>query len=338
MSGQSDVVGMPVLQLSGDFIVPDESAGATDGWGFESLSSHESSVLTAQYPFDVPRVFGMRERRVTMAPSGPAVSYIGAGIPSSGFVSDVLFPSGITYSDGGSGKVTWTTGSVLYKGVAYTIAVETTGDTNKYIYWDLNDTPTTLRTTNTRAAAVGEDKFVVCVNDGGTPHPIGTGKLYWGDLISTDTLSALSAQLGDVNAGTLTGTTITGGILRTATSGRRIKIDSDGVKLMASAASSGVIGTTGNGGDNIVIGTTANGGDNVIIGVGYLAVLYNMDKGLPLYVYTEQTVGDIHLFNRSGNPSGAAEVGDLAVVSGKLKICTSAGEPGTWTVVGDQAA
>ena len=337
MSGQSDVVGMPALQLRGDFIVPtDESAGAPDGWGFEPMSAFEETALVAQYPLDVPRVYGMRERVVSV---GGGVAAPGpAGIPAGAVVSDIIIPSSITYSNGGSGKVTWTAGSVLYKGVTYTIAAEGTGDTNKYIYWNLNDTPTTLRTTNTRGTAVGADKFIMCVNDGGTPHPVGTGKLFWGDLITTDTLSAVSAQLGDVNAGTLTGTVITGGIFRTATRGRRIKIDSDGVKLMKSSASSGVVGTTANGGDNIVVGTTGNGGDNVIIGLGYLAVLYNMDKGVPLYIYTEQTVADIHLFNRNNTPSGAAEVGDKCVVQGKDRTCTVAGTPGTWVVTGDQAA
>lgn len=337
MSGQSDVVGMPALQLRGDFVVPiDESAGATDGWGFEPMSAHEETALVAQYPLDVPRVYGMRER-ITSTGAGVNVP-TPAGIPGSAIVADVLFPSGFTYSDGGSGKVTWSTGTVLYNGRTYTIAAEGTGDTNKYIYWDLNDTPTTFRTTATRANAVDKNKRVMCVNDGGTPHPVGVGRLFWGELITTDTLSAISAQMGDVNAGSIAGTIITGGIVQTATTGRRIKMDVDGIKFMTAAAGSGVIGTTGNGGDNIVIGTTGNGGDNETVGTGYLVRLYNMSNGVPIYIQSEQTVADFHYFNRSATPSGAAEVGDTCVVLGKHRTCTVAGTPGTWVVTGDQAA
>lgn len=49
-------------------------------------------------------------------------------------------------------------------------------------------------------------------------------------------------------------------------------------------------------------------------------------------------VASMRLYNRSDNPGGVAEVGDLAVVNGKLKICTGAGTPGTWQVVGAQTA
>lgn len=45
----------------------------------------------------------------------------------------------------------------------------------------------------------------------------------------------------------------------------------------------------------------------------------------------------IGMVSLSGNPAGPSEVGDLCVVSGKLKICTVAGTPGTWVVVGTQS-
>ena len=76
-----------------------------------------------------------------------------------------------------------------------------------------------------------------------------------GELLVVETLSALTAQLGDVLAGSITGSIITGGTIRTSVGGRRVQIDSDGIKLMY-GESSGIIGTLANGGDDIVIGAS----------------------------------------------------------------------------------
>jgi len=163
-------------------------------------------------------------------------------------ITDVIFSDDIANK-----KVTWTAGILTYKGAAYAISAEATGDTNKYIYWDANNNPTTLQTTNTLSEAVGERKFILCVNNNGVAWPIGIGRPYWGEMLTVENLAALTAQLGDVLAGSITGTIITGGILRTATSGRRIKIDADGIKLLY-GGSAGRIGTLANGGSDIVIG------------------------------------------------------------------------------------
>lgn len=44
----------------------------------------------------------------------------------------------------------------------------------------------------------------------------------------------------------------------------------------------------------------------------------------------------IGLVNLAANPSGPSEVGDLCCVLTKVKVCTVAGTPGTWVVVGTQ--
>lgn len=49
------------------------------------------------------------------------------------------------------------------------------------------------------------------------------------------------------------------------------------------------------------------------------------------------SVGMMRLGNMASDPTGSANVGDLAVVGGILKICTTAGNPGTWTKVGLQS-
>lgn len=45
----------------------------------------------------------------------------------------------------------------------------------------------------------------------------------------------------------------------------------------------------------------------------------------------------VRINNLSADPTtGTYSVGDLIVVGGKLKICTTAGSPGTFTIVGTQ--
>jgi hypothetical protein len=40
--------------------------------------------------------------------------------------------------------------------------------------------------------------------------------------------------------------------------------------------------------------------------------------------------------NQGSNPGGPNYVGDIACVNGSVRVCTYAGSPGTWTVVGSQ--
>jgi hypothetical protein len=77
--------------------------------------------------------------------------------------------------------------------------------------------------------------------------------------------------------------------------------------------------------------------DTATYGAGVTAYFGNASYPI-LAVLIESTLADIRFYNRSGTPSGACEVGDLCCVSGKLKICTTAGTGAgaTWTVVGAQ--
>lgn len=136
--------------------------------------------------------------------------------------------------------------------------------------------------------------------------------------------SAISAS--DITGSTITGSVITGGMLRTAVSGQRLEITSDGVVLY-----SGDTGSTY--GD----ATYKYNDSTRKYGTGVLAYINNSEVEVPIYFNAEQAVADIHLYNRSANPTGAAEIGDLAVVNGRLMICKVAGTPGGWAAVGDDA-
>jgi hypothetical protein len=117
---------------------------------------------------------------------------------------------------------------------------------------------------------------------------------------------------GNINAtsGSITGATIIGGTISTATSGQRIVFDSTGLKFLT-GATSGKYGQFKYGQRKY--------------GSGVLVYFNSSTKRVPFYVSGEQNVADIHLYNRTANPSGATyEDGDMIVVNGRLRIYVTA--------------
>lgn len=141
-----------------------------------------------------------------------------------------------------------------------------------------------------------------------------TGDGYYKGAIEASNISG-----SEISGSNIIGTTITGGLIRTAASGQRLEITADGIALL-----SGAVTNTYNSFDY---------NDGTKYGTGVLAYVNNVDKVVPFYISTEQTVGDFHFYNRTSTPSGAAEPGDVAVKDEKIIICTTAGTPGTWKVV-----
>lgn len=112
----------------------------------------------------------------------------------------------------------------------------------------------------------------------------------------------------------------TTGVIKTAESGRRILINSNGIQLLTGA-------TTGK-------YSSFKYGDGTKYGSGAILKLHNYVNKIPLEFLTEQNVGDVGLIDRVSDPSGEASVGDIACVDGQLKMCTIAGTPGVWDEVG----
>jgi len=149
----------------------------------------------------------------------------------------------------------------------------------------------------------------------------------FGNGYFSGTIDAAVINSSEFNGGTINGMILTGGLIRTAETGQRTEIDNQGITLLngAIAATYGDV-------------TYAYGNASRTYGSGVLAYVNNADRKIPFYVNSEQEVGDMHFFNRLTDPTGTAEIGDLAVVDGRLKICIVAGTPGGWEVVGVQTA
>lgn len=204
-----------------------------------------------------------------------------------------------------------------------------------------------------------------------TADKIATGTIT-AEKMNITSLSSLSANLGEVTAGTLTAPTIqtsaNPGVSRvlmnssgitgySSTLGQVFRLPTDG---NAPTFASGIIesctiidstmisndfktsdvlpwielSTTGvayrESGSGGLYGTAVYGTGTY--GAGVTAYYANSSKPI-LSIELERTLADIRLFNRTENATGAAELADLIAVDGGLKICTSAGTPGTYTAL-----
>lgn len=151
--------------------------------------------------------------------------------------------------------------------------------------------------------------------------------------ILVEKLSAICAVIGDLVGGSITGSTITGGILRTATANRRVVIDGSGIRLLSGAIGYRA-GTVAAGGSGIRAGTVAAGGSGAVAGSDTVATLNNTTSGRVLDIRAEQaSIADLHIPNRTTDPSSGQQ-DDIALVNGKWRRCTVAGTPATWVDVG----
>lgn len=247
-------------------------------------------------------------------PPGPSgLGMPGASIPGSSGASgdaltaDIPITQGIVFSDGGDNKVTWTTGNLRYKGTDYTIAVESTGDTNVYIYWDKDTTPTQFLTTDTLATVVGTDKWLMCYNDGGTPYPAFGRKIVHGGVVQADTITASQIAGGTITtaeiaadtitAGNIDGDTITAAEIVAGTitytelrqTGGSEAVDTgciraEATRILETATTSGETGFIGTGSfETVQSDTIASQGNAVLIGASCIYTNYDVSTSCPVW-------------------------------------------------------
>ena len=150
-----------------------------------------------------------------------------------------------------------------------------------------------------------------------------TGAVITGNITAeSGFIGGFTIQDDQLFGGTIESANIFGVNIQTASSGPRISITTDGISLIQSD-------TTGKYG-TFKYGTTPYGS-------GILAVIWNSSFNVPFYIVSSTNYADFHFYNRSGNPSGASEEGDVCAVSETLKLCTAAGTPGTWKALAMEA-
>jgi len=174
-------------------------------------------------------------------PSGPPGAYVIGDIGALGFPGqdgedgedafnniDLPVPSGgwegaFSSNNPSGGYVSWSSFTITYQGVDYTIDANPSGTTEAFIYWDQNSSPTTLQATSTLGNATGAERWIVCVNSGGTAEPAMFQKALNGGIITAasiiashlnvSNLSAISANMGTITAGSISAALVTAGTL-----------------------------------------------------------------------------------------------------------------------------
>jgi len=135
-------------------------------------------------------------------------------------------------------SVHWDSGTLSFSnGESFTINGSTETFTGtKYVYWSSGDTVNFSLSTAVNVIGTGKVPIAVVIENADTTQEAslrvfqGPGLNITADNIATNTLSAISADMGYLTAGTVSGieiygSTITGGTLQTATGGQRIVID-----------------------------------------------------------------------------------------------------------------
>lgn len=187
-----------------------------------------------------------------------------------------------TFSASDTNTVAWTSGTItLADGTTFSISSGNTGDMTElnYIYFSKSDSETVLQKSTTASDAVGANKILIAVakdnagseavfqvfgGSGGifitadniaadsitaneiAANTITAGEIFAGTITATEMtiaqLSAISADLGTITAGTVTGVTI-----QTATSGARIVMNNSDFRVYDSSALRIHLSPTGDG-------------------------------------------------------------------------------------------
>lgn len=127
----------------------------------------------------------------------------------------------LTANSPGAGSIAWTAFHIVYLGVDYSIPSGNTS--HKYTWWLFNGgAGGALQTSDTLPTTLTDDDLMLFLNHGGTPINAQKTTVMFGDLIVPGTILA-----GALSATAVDGMTITGPIIRTATSGARMQIEDD---------------------------------------------------------------------------------------------------------------
>lgn len=152
-----------------------------------------------------------------------------------------------------------------------------------------------------------------------------------GNAVFKGTIISNEGSIGNITindtglyGGLIQGVTFIGGSFNTSSTIPRLTLNSLGLQLQVESDASKYSDTTR------LYGSTP--GTGARYGTGVVAYFGNPNLKTPFYIVAEQLEKpDIHLYNRSVQPTGAGLIGDLVCMNNNLWICDNAGTPGIYT-------
>jgi hypothetical protein len=151
-------------------------------------------------------------------------------------VSNWGWTQSCVFSSTDADTVSWSAGTFTSAGGdSYSISAGNTGNMSSktYIYLDLNVSETAYQTTTTSADSVGIGKVIIGVAENGASsatYDLTEANQIVGDNILANTIDASKMNVGQLssisaNIGSITSGTITGATIRTSSSGRRVELN-----------------------------------------------------------------------------------------------------------------
>jgi len=135
------------------------------------------------------------------------------------FDLDTPILTGITWTSDAT-DISWSSGTLVYEGVSYSITADSGTGSNPYVYWNKNSAPTTFTSSATRPT-LGDDIWVMAFYNVSADeiYPAEAHKLMHAGLIQANSITA-----GEITAGTITGTEISASARIVAGTGNNIGV------------------------------------------------------------------------------------------------------------------
>lgn len=127
----------------------------------------------------------------------------------------VLSAGAFSNNSPSSGRIAWSSCKVVYNGTEYTITNGSCLSTNKHVYWQLSN-PTVFSASDT-LPALGNDDFLVAFNSSGTALLVWNSTIVNGNRITTGSISATQIAAHAITANEIAASTITANEIAAAT-------------------------------------------------------------------------------------------------------------------------
>jgi sulfur carrier protein ThiS len=117
------------------------------------------------------------------------------------FTADYPIRSGFTWGTD-STNITWSAGTLSYKGTDYAISSGATTGGNQFVYWDFDNLNTTFKHAASLSTVIADDGWVMAQNIGGVVNESTGFKTLHAGILQADSITANGAQIANATIDT----------------------------------------------------------------------------------------------------------------------------------------